>query len=208
MPAARAPASRCRVRFKPVRILPQAWKLGEVCSATFPPPTPRPVRPPTRLGRRGLTQRHMHLEAAPKTNGPHSGPFVFGYFGRSRPIRYQLAEPAVSGVTEVKTGAAAFADVRGLRDLAAACDLMALAAASLGAFAAAFAALGAATAFFAGTAYYEPPPRVYDSPPPPPVNYRPAPVYYGPPPVYYGPEYRGGYRHRHHERRDWGDRDD
>ncbi|WP_286538505.1 hypothetical protein [Variovorax sp. J31P179] len=55
--------------------------------------------------------------------------------------------------------------------------------------------------------YYEPPPRVYYSPPPP-VNYRPAPVYYGPPPVYDGPGHRGGYRHRHHERRDWGDRDD
>ncbi|MGJ7512278.1 hypothetical protein [Variovorax sp. GT1P44] len=58
--------------------------------------------------------------------------------------------------------------------------------------------------------YYEPPPREYYRPPPspPPVYYRPAPVYYGPPPVYYEPEYRGGHRHRHHERRDWGDRDD
>ena len=58
--------------------------------------------------------------------------------------------------------------------------------------------------------YYEPPPRVYyrPPPPPPPAYYRPAPVYYGPPPAYYEPEYRGGYRHRHHERRDWDDRDD
>nr|WP_093168046.1 hypothetical protein [Variovorax sp. YR216] len=55
--------------------------------------------------------------------------------------------------------------------------------------------------------YYEPPPRVYYGPPPP-VYYRPAPAYYGPPPVYYGPEYRGGYRHRHHEHRDWDRRDD
>lgn len=56
--------------------------------------------------------------------------------------------------------------------------------------------------------YYEPPPRVYYRPPPPPAYYRPAPVYYGPPPAYYEPEYRGGYRHRHHERRDWDDHDD
>lgn len=55
--------------------------------------------------------------------------------------------------------------------------------------------------------YYEPPPRVY-RPAPPPVYYRPAPVYYGPPPTYYESEYRGGYRHRHHERRDWGAHDD
>jgi hypothetical protein len=55
--------------------------------------------------------------------------------------------------------------------------------------------------------YYEPPPRVYYRPPPPAYD-RPAPVYYGPPPAYYEPEYRGGYRHRHHERRDWGDHDD
>lgn len=56
--------------------------------------------------------------------------------------------------------------------------------------------------------YYEPPPRVYYRPPPPPAYYRPAPVYYGPPPAYYEPEYRGGYRHRHHERRERDDHDD
>lgn len=53
--------------------------------------------------------------------------------------------------------------------------------------------------------YYRPPPPVYYRPPPP--AYRPAPVYYGPPAaVYYGPGER--WRHRHHHRRDWDDRDD
>nr|WP_311732113.1 hypothetical protein [Variovorax paradoxus] len=54
-------------------------------------------------------------------------------------------------------------------------------------------------------AYYGPPPAYYR--PPPPAYYRPAPVYYGPPaPGYYGPRER--WRHRHHHRRDWDDRDD
>lgn len=70
-------------------------------------------------------------------------------------MRYQVADAAVSGVTEVNTGAEAFVDVRGLRVLAAACDLVALAAASLVAFGAAFAALGAEAAFFAGAAFFE-----------------------------------------------------
>lgn len=52
---------------------------------------------------------------------------------------------------------------------------------------------------------YEPPPPVYYRPAPAPV-YRPAPVYYGPPAAYYdAPGER--WRHRHHHRRDWDDRD-
>lgn len=55
--------------------------------------------------------------------------------------------------------------------------------------------------------YYQPGPPAYYQPPPPPVYYRPAPVYYGPPaPAYDRPGRH--WRHRHHDRRDWGDRDD
>lgn len=68
-----------------------------------------------------------------------------------------------------------------------------------------------------GPVYYQPAP-VYVQPaqvytPPPPVYYRPAPVYqpapvyYGPPPAYYGPPGER-WRHRHHHRRDWDDRND
>lgn len=68
------------------------------------------------------------------------------------------------------------------------------------------------------TVYYEPahvysrPAPVYEPAPPvhyhlPPPVYRPAPVYYAPPAqVYYGPDER--WRHRHHNRRHWDDRDD